>query len=194
MARDYVTYDEIEDVLSSTDLLRLVAPKLKKEPALWKWAVIAAQNGLQGAIVCALHDGVGASVLTEKSARDLLRWHRAPHRDAYPKGLKLADFWTLVRRFCRQNPAAKERVNRRQIRDIHKLHAHFRNGFEHFQPQTWSIEKVGLPRTILTAIEFIEIAMAGRTIERRLTGNRTRRLKKNLAEARASILAVSGSH
>jgi hypothetical protein len=181
-------YDKIEDVLSSTDLLRLIAPKLKKEPALWKWAVIAAQNGLQGAIVCALHDGVGASVLKEKSAQDLLRWHSARHQVPYPKHLKLADFWTLVRRFCRQNPSAKERVSRQQMRDIHKLHAHFRNGFEHFQPQAWSIEKVGLPRIILTAVEFIEIAMASSTVKHRLTGNRTRRLRKNLTEARASLL------
>src|SRR6266481_299487 len=98
MARDYVAYDEIEDLLAPTDLLRLIAPKLKKEPALWKWAVIAAQKGLQGAIVCALHDGVGASVLREKSARDL-RWLRAQRQGPYPKALKLADFWTLVRRF-----------------------------------------------------------------------------------------------
>jgi hypothetical protein len=74
------------------------------------------------------------------------------------------------------------------MRDIHKLHAHFRNGFEHFQPQTWSIEKVGLPRIILTAVEFIEMAMASRTVEHRLTGNKTRRLRKNLAEARASLV------
>jgi hypothetical protein len=188
MARDYVTYDEIEDVLASTDLLRLIAPKLKKQPALWKWAVIAAQNGLQGAIVCALHDGVGASVLTEKSARDLLRWHREGRRSVYPKALRLADFWTLVGRFCRQNPLAKENVSRWQIRDIHKLHSHFRNGFEHFQPQTWSIEKAGLPRIVAAATDLIEIAMADRVVENRLTGNGARRLKKNLAETRAALL------
>jgi hypothetical protein len=59
--RDYVSYDEIEDVLATTDLLALVTPLLLDQPALWKWAMIAAQNGLQAAIVCALHDSLGVS-------------------------------------------------------------------------------------------------------------------------------------
>lgn len=80
MASDHVTYDEIEDVLTSTDLLAMVALQLDERPSLWKWMITAAQNGLQGAILqgaimCALHDGVGVSILTEKSAHAVLAWH-----------------------------------------------------------------------------------------------------------------------
>jgi hypothetical protein len=146
MARDYVTYDEIEDVLASTDLLALVTLHLRKKPAFWKWAIVAAQNGLQGAIVCALHDGVGVSVLNDKSARAVLAWHDLRNGDYPPE--RLADFWVLFERFCRQNPSAQEKVTRLQIRDIHKLHRHFRNNFQHFTPKSWSIQKAGLPRIV----------------------------------------------
>jgi hypothetical protein len=187
MARGYVSYDEIEDVLTSTDLLALVIPKLNEHPAHWKWAIIAAQNGLQGAIVCALHDSIGASVLSEKSTAAVLDWHDKP-QGKYPRE-RLAEFWTLFRRFCRQNPSLKEKIARLQIRDIHKLHRHFRNNFEHFTPKTWSIEKAGLPRIIGTAIDFIEIAMQNNRVVYRLTGNKITRLKNNFTVARAGLKA-----
>jgi hypothetical protein len=185
--RRYVTYDEIEDVLASTDLLRLITPRLGTEPALWKWVIVAAQNALQGALVCALDDGVGASVLTDRSAQAWLGWLRSDRQTPCPKNLRLADFWALFRKYCCQNSTAKQRVTKRQVRDIHKLHRHFRNGFEHFQPQSWSIEKAGLPRIINTAVEFIEIAMRGQTVANRMDECQLARLENNLAEARAAL-------
>ena len=155
--RSYASYDEIEDVLATTDLLALVAPRLADQPALWKWAIIAAQNGLQGAIVCALHDSLGVSVLDKKSQRAVLKWHDA-RKGQRPKA-KLADFLTLLDRYCKENPAIRQRITRQQVRDIRRLHTEFRNGFEHFQPEGWSIEKAGLPRIIRTALEGIELAM-----------------------------------
>jgi hypothetical protein len=185
MARDYVTYDEIEDVLTSTDLLALVTPQLSKQPAYWKWAIIAAQNGLQGAIVCALHDSIGISALTDKSRRVVLKWLESGQGKEPPK--RLADFWTLFWRYCRENPTAKEKVTRRQVRDIRRLHREFRNSFEHFIPETWSIEKAGLPRIVGTAIDFIEIVMQHDKVVSRLTGNKITRLKGNIAAARIEL-------
>lgn len=188
MVRDYITYDEIEDVLTSTDLLALLGPKLNKEPAFWKWAIIAAQNGLQGALVCALDDGVGVSVLTGKSARAVLAWHANRSGDYPPE--RLADFWTLFKRFCRSPQTRQQKLTRLQIKDIFLLHRHFRNNFEHFTPKTWSIEKAGLPRIIGTALDFIECAMRQDKVTRRLTGNKTRRLQENLHEARVSLQSL----
>ena len=37
----YVRSDEIDDMLTSLDLLALVLPLAGKRPFLWKWAVIA---------------------------------------------------------------------------------------------------------------------------------------------------------
>ena len=51
MAGGWVRFDEYEDVLASTDLLAMVAPNLQRHPSNWKWMSLAAQNGLQGALV-----------------------------------------------------------------------------------------------------------------------------------------------
>ena len=91
MPRAHVTYDEIDDVLASSDLLAIVTPRLAAEPALWKWAIIAAQSGLQGAIVCALRDTMGVGVLDEKSACAIIKWHD-DREGKYPRE-KLADFF-----------------------------------------------------------------------------------------------------
>jgi hypothetical protein len=188
MGNAYVTYDEIDDAIASTDLLALAASQVAKKPAFWKWVIVAAQNGLQGAIVCALHDSVGVSVLTDKSARAILDWHKHHRGDCPPE--RLADFWTLFGRFCRQNTSLKESVTRQQIRDIHRLHRHFRNNFEHFTPKSWTIEKAGLPRIVGTAIDIIEIAMQRDKVTYRLTGNKIRHLKANIASARRHLAAL----
>jgi hypothetical protein len=186
LTHKYVRYDEIEDVLASTHLLALVIPRLNQESLFWKWAVIAAHNALQGAIVCALHDGIGVSVLTDKSARAVLNWHQhsSPTTD-YPRE-RLEVFWGLVRRFCRANPTAKEKITRAQIRDIHKLQ-HRRNDLEHFTPKGWSIEKADLSKIIGTAIDFIELAMQHDKVTYRLTQDQVRRLSSNLATGRKGI-------
>lgn len=73
-SKDYVSFDEIEDVLVSVDLVALVAPLVSKIPSYWKWVIVSAHNALQGAMVCALRDSTGTSVLTEKSERQMLEW------------------------------------------------------------------------------------------------------------------------
>jgi hypothetical protein len=72
--RQFVRFDEIEDVLSSLDLLALIAPLLDKQPSYWKWAIVAAHAALQGAMVSALRDSYGVSVLTRDSAKKMLDW------------------------------------------------------------------------------------------------------------------------
>jgi len=141
--KDYVRYDEIEDVLTSTDLLALVMPRLNQQRAFWKWAVVATQNGLQGAIVCALHDTVGVTVLTEKSRQARLEW-LANTSGKYPKE-RLEEFWKLLRRFLRENPSVKPSFA--QLRNIYRLHFQLRNDFQHYKPGGWSIEKSYLTRT-----------------------------------------------
>jgi hypothetical protein len=168
MPRDYVTYDELEDVLTSTDLLALVAPKLHEQPSYWKWAIVAAQNGLQGAMVCALHDAIGVSVLDERSGKRLLEWHDSGRKGKIPTE-RLAGFRTLFERFCSQYP--QPQATRQQIRDVLRLHKDFRNNFEHFTPQSWSLQKAGLPRIVGTAIDLIEIAMTSESVVHRLSGN-----------------------
>lgn len=74
LAEGWVRFDEYEDVLASTDLLAMVAPNLRRHPSNWKWVILAAQNGLQGALVCAIQDTSGTSILEKKSAAKVLRY------------------------------------------------------------------------------------------------------------------------
>jgi hypothetical protein len=46
MPKDFVRFDEIEDVLSSVDLVETIVPLLKRHPSYWKWTIIAAHSGL----------------------------------------------------------------------------------------------------------------------------------------------------
>src|SRR6185437_14124986 len=64
MAGHWLRVDERTDVLSSTDLLAIMAPRLKKYPSDWKWMILAAHNGAQGALVCAIQDTSSANILT----------------------------------------------------------------------------------------------------------------------------------
>jgi len=128
------------------------------------------------------------AILNEKSQRALLNWHDM-REGQYPKA-KLADFLTLLDRYCKENPAVRQKITRQQVRDIRRLHGHFRNGFEHFQPQGWSIEKAGLPRIIGTALEGIELAMNHEKALHRMTGNKIRRLENNLSAARMGLAKI----
>ncbi|MGC2587743.1 MAG: hypothetical protein WA445_15935 [Pseudolabrys sp.] len=185
MAKQYVRFDEIEDVLSSVDLLALCVPFLDREPSYWKWAIISAHASLQGAMVCALRDTSGVSILDRQSGREMIRWHNG-EIEKHPEE-KLADFNLLLKRCCKgrhmQGQALK--LSSSQLRDIERLHKEFRNNFAHFIPQGWSIEKAGLPRIVCASVDATEILMAHRNVE--LSGNRKRRLASGLATARTRL-------
>ena len=68
-SRDYIRFDEIEDVVVSAELVAHLAPLLDAHPSYWKWIIVAAHNAMQGAMVCALTDSTGTSVLDESAKR-----------------------------------------------------------------------------------------------------------------------------
>jgi hypothetical protein len=187
MARDFLYFDEIEDVLSSLDLLALTVPLVKRQRSYWKWVMVAAHSSLQGAMICALRDTAGISVLERDCGREMLEWFH--HREDEPPNERLADFGTLLRR-CRKarcmdgHPLKLSEV---QTRDVRRLHREFRNEFAHFVPKGWSIEKAGLPRIIRAALDTTEMLMAHPRVVRKLSGNRVRRLNERLRVARANL-------
>ena len=187
LAKDYVRFDEIDDVLASLDLLVLVARLVRETPSYWKWAIVAAHDALQGAMVCALNDTSGVSVLEQQSARKMLDWIDMQEGEA-PKA-RLAGFKTLLQR-CQDSSRMQGEpltLNKAQLKDVNKLHEEFRNSFSHFIPQGWSIEKAGLPRIIGTAVDCIAELMERTQSLYKLTGNRKRRLSKNIKETRAVL-------
>jgi hypothetical protein len=128
MARTQLYFDEYEDVLASTDLPAVVAQGLRKQPSNWKWMILAAHNGLQGALVCAIQDTSVTNILNKESATQMLNYLETLEGEV-PKE-KLADFSTLLKRYRKKYPCPG--VTIAQIKQIRKLHNEFRNNFAHF--------------------------------------------------------------
>jgi hypothetical protein len=187
LAGSWVRFDEYEDVLASTDLLAMIAPNLRRYPSNWKWMILAAQNGLQGALVCAIQDTSGTSILEERSATKVLRYLETGMGDMPQE--RMADFMTLFRKYRKMYPCSG---TIQQLKQIRRLHQEFRNNFAHFVPKGWSIELAGLPRIIETAVKLIEEVMKQDQVLMRLSGNKKRRLERNLAVTRTALEFLSG--
>jgi hypothetical protein len=137
---DYVRFDERKDVLASMDLLELISPQLEANPSLWKWAIISAQSALQGAMVCALADSAGTSVLTKKSGSKLLAWLQAEDdKRGDPPKERLAEFNVLLEQYL----SAGLVLTQQQEKEVRRLHEYFRNTFSHFIPMGSGYREVG---------------------------------------------------
>jgi hypothetical protein len=136
-------------------------------------------------MICAFADSSGTSILTKKSAAEMLDWLNAdpaPRRE-YPNE-RLADFGELLHRCIAGNPNFEPLVlTPGQHDDIKRLHEHFRNNFAHFTPKGWSIEKAGLPRIVEIALHATEVLMNRRQVTYRLDENQQRWLKEALTTA-----------
>jgi hypothetical protein len=187
VVRKQLYFDEYGDVIASTDLLAVVAPRLIKQPSNWKWMIIAAHNGLQGALVCAIQDTSVTNVLSKESATKMLNYLQTLEGD--PPQEHLADFVTLLKRYRKKYPC--HRPTTEQLKHIHKLHKQFRNHFAHFVPKGWWIEIAMLPAIIESTLVVIEAAMQQDQVVIHLTGNMKRRLEQNLATTRAGLASLS---
>jgi hypothetical protein len=180
---EWITFNERDDVIASTDLLALVAPTLKTRPTNWKWMILAAHSSMQGALVCAIKDSTETSVLEKRSALAVLAWlenpignHPLRYLDHYP---------ALIKKYRKKYPDCTITVP--QLKDLKKLHSEFRNNFTHFAPMQWSIEVAGLPRIVKAALDLVEDAMQKHQVEIHVTGNMKRRLAKNLGAIRKAL-------
>lgn len=189
--RDYVRFDEREDVIVSVELAALVADKVRREPSYWKWLIIAIHGALQGALVCALSGSDETGALSKKSA-EAWRNYLESATGRFPN-TRLAEFPELLKRASDAHQMTHNRLPPLKLapdefRDLQKLHKELRNGFMHFSPKGWSVEAAGLPRMILTALSatehLFEHAIAGR-----VSGNQKRRFSRSIAAVRQSLLA-----
>jgi hypothetical protein len=185
MTENWVRFNQCEDVLSSTDLLALVAPRLREQPSNWKWMIIAAHSGLQGALVCAINDSSGTNILRERSAKALLRWFDTFEGDR-PREY-LDDFIALLKKYRREYPCQGTIW---QLKHRYKLHKEFRNHFTHFVPVWWSIEIAMLPPIIESALHAIEVAMRQQRVAVNLDQEMQARLDGNLATTRAALTSM----
>jgi hypothetical protein len=190
----YIDFDEIEDVLTSLELVALLAAQVGDKPSCWKWMIIGAHSGLQGAMVCAFADSTGTSVLTKKSAKEMLEFLHADEdqQGEYPEEW-LAQFDELLERCQQGSPICEPLVlTPEQRRDIKKLGV-FRNEFAHFPPKSWWIEKVGLPRIIGVALTVTEELMKRPQVSYRYDESKRERLTMALSTARSSLGLPGGA-
>lgn len=178
----WLRVDEHYDVVASTDILAFVAPTLAKNPSRWKWAILAAQNAVQGALVCAIQDSSKTNVLTKSSARAVLNWLET--RIGEHPAERMADFKSLLNKFRERYPDVIDSELAGQLEKLHKV---FRNRFAHFVPMNWSIEIEMLPPLLNAAFDFVEIAMRQDQVVRRSNGNFKRKLSANLRIARGAV-------
>lgn len=189
-SKDYARFDEIEDLLSSTDLIALVAPLVKTKPSYWKWMIVATHSALQGAMVCAYADTTKTSILDGKTSGKVLKWLQTdPEKRGKEPRARMAEFGVLLERCMTEDgrftPALV--LTPQQKKDIDHLHREFRNNFAHFTPMGWSIQKEGLPRISGAAMDATEWLMSHDQVTYRMSGNRLRRLKSNLKTARGAL-------
>ena len=90
---DYISFDEIGDVLASVELISSLAPTLVDNPLGWKWVILAAHSAMQGAMVCAY----ARLVLTRQQCRNIRRLHRLRNSFTHftPKGWGIEKAWLL---------------------------------------------------------------------------------------------------
>jgi hypothetical protein len=186
MANDYVRFDQYEDMLVSLELVAHVAPLACEKPQHWKWMVVGAHSALQGAMVCALADSTGTSILTKKSAREMLAWLNADPATRGPDpDERLADFGELLKRCIARSDLLV--LTPKQRKDIRSLHDHFRNNFVHFTPKGWSIEKAWLPRMVGTAMDAAEVLMRQHNVIVHIDEDQQQRLTDALTTVRSHL-------
>lgn len=180
---EWIRFNERDDVITSTDLLALVSATLKTSPTNWKWIILAAHSGLQGALVCAIQDSTRTNILAKQSAAATLAWLEIQQGVQPPQYLD--HFPALIKKYRKKYPDCSITVQ--QLKDLKKLHHEFRNQFTHFAPMQWSIEAAGLPRIAKAALDLIEDAMLKHQVEIHLTSNMKKRLVENLRAIREAL-------
>jgi hypothetical protein len=148
--------------------------------------ILAAHNGLQGALVCAIKDTSNTNILEKGSTAKALDYLKTLEGDR-PQD-KLADFVTLLKRYRKKYPCNE--ITTGQLKLIHKLHKDFRNDFAHFVPTSWLIEVAMLPAVIESALKLIERAMQQPQVAMHLSGNQKRRLAKNMTATRTALASL----
>lgn len=156
MAKNWVAFNEYEDVIVSTDLLALLATNISKRPSYWKWIVLAVHNGAQGALVCSVQDTSATNILSEPSAKKMLKWLETLSGE--PPTKFLANFSTLLEKYQQKYP--DNGMTAEQIENVGKLNDLFRNNFAHFVPKGWRIEIALMRTAVESALDLIEVAIS----------------------------------
>lgn len=125
---DYLSFNRLEDVCESLKVFILSVERAEIEKHAWKYAILAIQNALQGAMAVGLRGTNGLGTYRE---RDAIKW-----MNAYENGDELPepklDFFDsfLEKTFVDENLVEKD--------DLKWLH-NTRNMFSHFNTDSFGV-------------------------------------------------------
>ncbi len=180
----WLQVDERTDVLASLSLSLRCLERLSDDPALWKWAILALHNALQGAMVCHLSGTAQLGALSERCVKEWLDWHerdgrgdikridegvdelglprtKLARKEDHPPTDRLADAKELFARLYTEGKrleggaGAVIGATQHECESFRRLH-NLRNEFSHFTPKGWSIELGGLPGIFLAMVRVLE--------------------------------------
>ena len=211
----WLRIDERTDVLASLSLCASSVKGISKDPALWKWCILALHNGLQGAMVCHLSGTAQIGALSTQCAESWLKWHDRDARGEIQRIKNGVDEFGIPRErikkkadFPPKDHLAKPEVLFERLHDGIKRHESgcgaiiditsaeqisfdqlnaFRNDFTHFTPKGWSIETTGLPNIALDIIGVIEKISVDPWSFRHMEKNDFRRLSLVIKELRQEL-------
>lgn len=146
LPENYIEFDEYSDALYSLRHAAFFCAETARDRTMWKWAIIALHNALQGAMVCHLSGTAGLGALEKDSRKAALDWHesdRMGQSQPYPEE-KVAPANVLFRRLTGEVSTLERaggliNVSKQESDSFERLHA-LRNSFSHFTPMSWTIE------------------------------------------------------
>lgn len=150
LPENYIEFDEYSDALYSLRHAAFFCAETARDRTIWKWAIIALHNALQGAMICHLSGTAGLGALEKDSIKAALDWHegdRIGNRQPYPEE-KVAPANVLFKRLTGQASMLEGageliKASKQEASSFERLHA-LRNDFSHFTPKSWVIETSGL--------------------------------------------------
>lgn len=152
--------DEAEDVICSIEHCSICLDLIGDNPVHWKWAIIALQNALQGAMVCHLAGTANLGHLKVKNAKEWLNWYASGRVGKAPTDW-MADPQTLLDRVAGKQPRIEQgsgsvlTITEDEVSAFKALNG-LRKQFAHFNPMGWSIQLVGLPNIFGLCLSIID--------------------------------------
>jgi hypothetical protein len=181
----WLEIDECSDVNVSLAEVLNCLKGIEGEIGLWKWAILALHNALQGAMVCHLSGTAQLGALHKDLVKKHLEWHERDRRGEierddlgvdevlgirqlvirnpkdYPPKIRLANADELFKRLKSEKKRLEHGAGKvidvtlDENNSFKKLHD-FRNDLAHFTPKGWSIEVSGLPDMFLHILNVLK--------------------------------------
>lgn len=183
--------DEAEDVICSIEHCSLCLDLVAESPGHWKWAIVALQNALQGAMVCHLAGTANLGHLRANSATEWLNWYASGRVGKVPTDW-MADPQTLLERVAGQKPRIEHgsgsvlAITDDEISAFKGLNG-LRKQFAHFNPMGWSIQLDGLPQIFGLCASIIEKTSQDPWPFRHLSDDRRVKLNEAIASLKKQI-------